>query len=374
MKHPDGSIISQFFNIQDKPTSGDDVYDQGLRWVVGQVEKIHFVDDQSNISKTYVEYDVSIRDAKGGQSTLRNVRKADTLAGSNDYDELILEANEFASKGKLETSNFFKNKNGTTVIVGFIDGSKDKPVIICGLQHPTRKGAKRADGVRRVGEFRGIQWELNKDGELIITQQGPRGADGKLKASDKVLTVVKFDKDGNLIINDKATNQIKLNNTDVKVEIQSDSKGTKLELDGKNDKVTTTTAKGLKTELDGPSDKMTVTTAGGLKVEIDGTADKTTFTMAGGTKFTIDGANKITLEAGSTKIEIDGNSGKIKLDGSLVDIGTGASALAVLGPQLLAWLSTHTHMGDGGPVPAPTSPPLVPPPVSLLSTSVKIKA
>lgn len=372
MKHPDGSVISQFFNIQDKPPSGDDIYNQGMRFVVGQIEKIHYVDDQSNVSKTYVEYDVSIRDAKGGQSTLRNVRKADTEGGSNDYDEMIMEANEFASKGKLETANFFKNKNGTTVLVCCIDGSKDKPVILMALQHPTKKGAKRADGVRRKGEFRGIQWELNKDGELIITQQGPRGADGKLKVSDKVLTVVKFDKDGNLIINDKAMNQIKLNNTDVKVEIQSDSKGTKLELDGKNDKITTTTAGGLKTEMDGPSDKMTITTAGGLKVEIDGSGDKVTYTLAGGVTVTIDGANIITLSAGATKIIIDGASGKIKLDGALVDVGTGASALAALGPQLIAWLTTHAH-GNGN-LGSPTTQPLVPPPISLLSTSVKLKA
>ena len=374
MKHPDGSIINQYFGIQDKPTSGDDIYNQGLRFVVGQIEKIHYTDDQSNVSKTYVEYDVSVRDAKGGQSMLRNIKKLDTLGGSNDYDELVLEANEFASKGKLETSNFFKNKNGTTVLVGFIDGSKDKPVIVMALQHPTRKGAKRADGIRRKGEFRGVQWEINKDGELILTHQGPRGANGNLKTPEKVLTVVKFDKDGNLIVNDKATNQIKLNNTDVKVEIQSDSKGTKLELDGKNDKVTTTTAGGLKTEMEGQSDKMTITTAGGLTVEIDGSGDKVTFTTAGGPKVTIDGANMITLEAGATKILIDGNSGKINLDGNLVDVGTGASALAALGPQLIAWLASHTHMGDGGPVPAPTSPPLVPPPASLLSTTVKLKA
>lgn len=374
MKHPDGSVISQYFGIQDKPPSGDDIYNQGLRLVVGQVEKIHFVDDQSNISKKYVEYDVSIRDAKGGQSVLRNVRKIDLLGGANDYEEAVLEANEFASKGKLETSNFFKNKNGTTVLLAFIDGSKDKPIIIAAMQHPTRTGAKRTDAVRRKGEYRGIQWEINKDGELTLTQLGPRGADGKLKTSDKTLTVIKFDKSGNLTINDKATNQIKLNNTDVKVEIQSDSKGTKLELDGKNDIITTTTAGGLKTEVDGKNDKMVVTTAGGLKVEILGQGDKVVFTTAGGPKVTIDGSNIITLEAGATKITIDGSSGKITLDGSLVDVGTGASALAALGPQLIAWLTSHTHMGDGGPVPAPTSPPLVPPPVSLLSTSVKIKA
>lgn len=371
MKHPDGSVISQYFGIQDKPPSGDDIYNQGLRLVVGQIEKIHYVDDQSNISKKYVEYDVSIRDAKGGQSTLRNVRKIDLLGGSNDSDELVLEPNQFASKGKLETSNFFMNKNGTTVLLAFIDGSKDKPIIIASIQHPTKAGTKRAEGIRRKGEFRGVQWEINKDGELILTHQGPRGPDGKLLTSDKVLTTAKFDKDGNLTITDHAKNQIKLNNTDIKVEIQSDTKGTKIELDGKNDKITTTTAGGLKTLMEGQSDKMTTTTAGGLKVEIDGQGDKVIFTTAGGPKVTIDGANLITLEAGATKITIDGNSGKITLDGNLVDVGTGASALAALGPQLIAWLTSHTHLSALPGI--PTSPPIVPPPITLLSTSVKLK-
>jgi len=374
MRHPDGSIISQFFQTTDKPMSGGDINDQGIKLVVGQVEKVHYVDDGSNVSKKHVEYDVSIRNSKAGQTVLRNIRKIDPLGGANDYDEIVLEPSEYASKGKLEAGNLMINKNGTTVLVAFFDGSNDKPFILAALQHPRRRGAKRADGIRRKGEFRGVQWEINKDGELIITHQGPRGADGKLKTPDTVNTVVRFDKDGNLTITDKASNQVKLNNTDVKVEIQSDSKGTKLELDGKNDKVTTTTAGGLKTEMEGQSDKMTVTTAGGLKAEIDGSGDKVTFTTAGGPKVTIDGANMITLEAGATKIVIDGNSGKIQLDGNLVDVGTGASALAALGPQLLSWLATHTHMGDGGPAPAPTSPPLVPPPASLLSTTVKVKA
>lgn len=301
MKHPDGSIISQYFDVQDKPPSGDDMSNQGLRFAVGQVEKIHYVDDQSNVSKIYVEYNVSTRDAKGGQSTFRNVRKLDTLGGANDYDELILEANEFAYKGKLETSNTFKNKNGTTVLLGFIDGSQDKPVILMGLQHPTRKGAKRADGVRRKGEFRGVQWEINKDGEMIITHQGLRGADGKLKTSDTVNTVVKFDKAGNLTITDKATNQVRWSNTDVKLELQSDSKGTKVTLDGKNDVVTTSTAGGLTSVHDGKNDKLTVTTAGGATVTINGAGDDILLKTADGAELHLS-TGKVALGQGSVEI------------------------------------------------------------------------
>lgn len=333
MKHPDGSVISQFFQTTDKPTSGEDIYNQGLRFVVGQVEKIYYVDDPANVSKKYVEYDVSIRDAKSGQSKLRNIRQASLLGGTNDYDEMILEANEFAQKGKLEPANFFVNKNGTTVIVAFIDGSKDKPFILAALQHPRKDGAKKSDGPRRKGEYRGLQWEISKDGEFTITHQGARGADGKLK-SNSTNTVVKFDKDGNLTISDNAKDTIKLDNTNNKVSIN----------------------------------------AGDVSIEVDGKGDKVTTTTTGGAKIIIDGSGNITLEANATKIIINGSTGKISLTGNLIDVGEAASALAVLGPQLIAWLQSHTHMGDGGPAPGPTSPPLIPPPTSTLSTSVKIKA
>lgn len=355
MKHPDGSIISQYFGIQDKPTSGEDIYNQGLRLVVGQVEKIHYVDDQSNISKKYVEYDVSIRDAKGGQSTLRNVRKIDLLGGSNDHDEMVLEPNQFASKGKLETSNFFMNKNGTTVLLACIDGSKDKPIIIAAIQHPTKLGAKRIDGIRRKGEFRGIQWELNKDGELIITHQGPRSPDGKLLTSDKVLTVARFDKAGNLTVTDHANNQIRLNNTEIKVEIQSDVKGTKLVLDGKNDTVVTTTAGGLKTEMEGQTDKMTVTTKGGLVVVIDGQNDKTMITTAAGTKMIIDGTNdELIIETAA--------GARLRLKTDKVALGSGAveilDKLSMVADLISTWVSTkeaiHTHLGNLGYPTAPT--------------------
>jgi phage baseplate assembly protein gpV len=310
------------------------------------------------LSKKFVEYDVVVKDGHGGFSTLRNLTLAASLGGTNDYEEVVLEATEFAFSGKLDASNIFKNKNGTIVIVAFVDGSKDKPFILTAIQHPKRDGAKKADGIRLKGEFRGVQWEIDKDGQLILTQQSPRSPDGKLKNKDKVLSVVKFDKDGNFILNDKEKNTIKLDNTGKKIIISQEQDGTV-----KN-----------KLEMDRNAPKILMQSGDGTKMTIDAAADKVVMETTGGTKVTIDGSNKITLEAGATKIEIDGASGKIKLDGNLVDVGTGASALAALGPQLISWLTSHTHMGDGGPVPAPTSPPLVPPPVSLLSTTVKIKS
>lgn len=351
-KNGDGSVISSFFKTGQAP-DGDTIYSQGMAMIVGQIDKIHFIDDASNISKKFVEYDVSVRDEKGGQIVIRNARCMAFLSSTNDFDETVLEPNEYAFSGKLEPANFFVNKNGTTVIMAALNGSKDKPFIIGTLQHPKKLGAKRIDGIRKMGEFRGVSWEVNKDGELIITQRGARSPDGKLKSS-VVNSEFKLDKQGNISLSDQESNKLYFDRENRKIVVSQQSTNQ------------------IVMERDTPKVSVIVGT-GGLKVEIDGAGDKAIITTAGGPKITVDGAGNIKLEANGTLIDIDGNSGKISLTGNLVDVGAGASALAVLGPQLLAWLSSHIHIGDGGPAPGLTSPPVVPPPASLLSTTVKIK-
>lgn len=307
---------TSYFQAKPKPM-GKDVSDLGLRMKEGQVTKIHFIDEETNKSKKYVEYDVLARDSKGGLVTYQNCRFIQDMSGYNDFSETVLEPNEAALQGKLDSSNFAANMNGTMVVLAFLDGSFAKPIIIGGFPHRRNSGAKKSDGIRKKKSFRGLTWEINKDGELIVTQKGSSTPDGKQK--DKTLnTQVKFDKTGKLI----ATV-------------------------GNN----------------------------GLKAEWDGKNDKITYTTAGGPKITIDGAGTITISANGTLIIIDGNSGKISLTGNLVDVGAGASALAALGPQLVSWLTSHTHMYSPGPgTPVPSQPPTVPPPTSVLSTTVKIKA
>lgn len=314
---------------------GDDISDYGMRLLEGQITKIHYTDDPTNRSKTYMEYDVLARDANGGTVTYRNCRNARDISGFNDFEEQVLEQNEVALAGKLESGNIAKNMNGTMVVLAFFDGSLDKPVIIGGFPHRKNTGAKKADGIRKKSEFRGLAIEINKDGEYIITQKGVRTPDGKINTP--IDTSIKFTKDKKL--------------------------------------VTTVFKDAVIQTIDGAAEKMDIAFKSGLKLEYDGKGDKITYTTKGGPKLTVDGAGTIMIEANATKIIIDGNSGKISLTGSMVDVGEAASALAALGPQLVSWLTSHTHLYNPGPGgPTPSQPPTVPPPASLLSTTVKIKA
>lgn len=194
-KLPDGTVVPSYFKLK-KQDTGKDIKDQGMRTVIGQVAKVHFVDDSTNVSKKFVEYDVVVRDESGGQTTLKNVRQESQLGGGNDYEETILEPSDVAYAGKLDASNLFANKNGTIVYVSFRDGSLDKPYIEGAVIHPKRVGAKRADGIRKLGEFRGVEWNINSDGELTITYRGNRKPNGELVRPNSGPTVIKIDKNG----------------------------------------------------------------------------------------------------------------------------------------------------------------------------------
>lgn len=307
--------MTSYFKTKPRDTEST-VTDKGLKLVEGQIVKIHYIDEPTNRSKAYVEYDVLGRNASGGAVTYKNCKYVQDISGLNDQSSTVLEENEVAVKGKLSTSNAPENMNGTMVVLAFLDGSLAKPVIIGGFRNHSSEGFTKANGVQKKSTFRGIEFHINKDGEYIITQSGPNTPDGK-RSTTEVNTQVKLDKEG-----------------------------------------TVTIASGNK----------------GLKATYNGKEDKVVYQAAGGPKITIDGKGNININANGTLIDIDGNSGKISLTGQMVDVGAAASALAALGPQLVAWLSTHTHfyVPGSGPI-TPTQPPVIPPPASVLSTTVKIK-
>ena len=312
-KLADGSTVSSYFDVGDLPT-GKDIYQQGASFTLGQIDKVHFIDDQSNMSKKFVEYDVSARDEKGGQSTFRNVRYMALLGGSNDFEETIMEPSEHATTGKLDASNFASNKNGTMVLLAFIHGSKDKPFIVGAIPHPKKDGAKRADGIRKKGEFRGIQWEVNKDGEFTLTYNGNRLPNGKLARTDSGPTKIKIDKAGVFTIIDNKGQKFEINRT---VKTISFSNGTTVIFDGENDKVTVKTTAGANVVIDGKN-------------------------------------NAVTLK--------DNGSGEIKISGDKIAIGASSAELlqqiSDALQKLITWANTvgavHDHIGNLG---YPTSPP-----------------
>jgi hypothetical protein len=84
--------------------------------------------------------------------------------------------------------------------------------------------------------------------------------------------------------------------------------------------------------------------------------------------------NVISIDGGAVTVL---SNGDVNVRGKNVNIGAGSVFLgdpatfkAVLGELLLIWLATHVHGTGVG----PSSPPIVPPPPTILSNSIKVKA
>lgn len=111
-------------------------------------------------------------------------------------------------------------------------------------------------------------------------------------------------------------------------------------------------------------------------ITIGQSADNTDAGFAANSFIEIDKGNITVMHKSGAMIVItsDGSvtvtgTSKVSLMGTEIDLG-GSSASAVLGEALLMWLNTHTHTTTSPG--SPTSPPIVPPPETILSTVVKL--
>ena len=136
----------------------------------GVVIAVRFIDDERNISKTYVEYDV--RDLRTGQ-IYNNCRRSDETAGMDDGSDNILRP---AQKQIGAASPIFDPKlaqlsqsDGDRVLLTFNYGAQHNAVIVAVLPHTKLTyGAKREDGIRRFQTHKGTSVATKSDGTYQI--------------------------------------------------------------------------------------------------------------------------------------------------------------------------------------------------------------
>ena len=249
----DGSILnSNLGSCSVAPDISSEFYNAD-KIILGQVVDVLYTDNKDNISKRYVEYRVRICE-DCNESLIRNCRTMDSYGDQNDFQEHVYQP---ITNGSTDGTEPFLIKNGAIVIVGFIDGNKDSPVILGALQHPAIgnaktnteiseftpvgssksrdprlsklptviPGSKEKDvengGQRILGEFQGLRWNINKDGELTILYQGPKDEQGKLTTPETQPTVIKINKDGEILFIDNLDQEIKISRKDQKILISS---------------------------------------------------------------------------------------------------------------------------------------------------------
>jgi hypothetical protein len=195
-----------------KPVNAQEENNNSFRLCIGVVTKYYPIDDKLNISKSIPEYDVLVIENSARPVMYRNCQQYALGGGSlNDFGEHILQDTVSTLQGKLLKSNDIKNYTGTFVLLLFLDGIKEKPLIIAEMQHGSRPSkATKAMGRFLEREFQGHNLLIDKDGNLTLELVGNKDEKGKLIYPAPIGTFIKVTKDGQVIIKDNEDQMISI--------------------------------------------------------------------------------------------------------------------------------------------------------------------
>lgn len=182
----------------------------GLREMV--VVKSVYTDDANNRSRAFVEYEV--RDLYSGE-IYTNVRRCQIMGGMVDGDDDVLhpaaQLRDGASSSKISRFTRANDTDGDRVLVAFVEGSKQRPVIIGVLTHTyANYGATTADGERRFTTHKGTTIEIKSNGEYVITHKS--GSTIHLDDSGNVIVVPSGT--AHVLLGDEASTTPALNTVD----------------------------------------------------------------------------------------------------------------------------------------------------------------
>ena len=129
----DGSIIPSNLTIEPMTDTAKQVR-MNLALRTGIITNIYYPDDEKNLSKEFIEYDVMIASSEMHNglnlSLYRNCRQNDLFGSSNNYLRYTLQEGEKKKDGTID--------KGASVLVYCIDGVTDagSAVIIGGILLP----------------------------------------------------------------------------------------------------------------------------------------------------------------------------------------------------------------------------------------------
>jgi hypothetical protein len=281
---------------------------------LGIVVKIYEIEDKDNINKKLPEYDVVTIEQKAksnvGITQYNKCVCVDGFGGLSDFFEYKLRPKskiiDPSKEPKAQFSTNFANQTGNMVLLLCLDGSVDKAVIIKSLPHFGRKTTlTKENGIHMEGEYNGINWKINKDGEFILTFKSSTNDEGKVINDKYSGTFAKIDKTGSFEVKDKH-NHVRMDNDKGGITALTDA-------DHKTsaDKNIELTAK-----------KNIVQKAGNWNLEVTGSATQ----KANSWNIEVSGATS--LKTGSLKIEsktIEAKANQVTISANKVTLGKGAS-------------------------------------------------
>lgn len=250
-----------------QPTNFRDVFYNNFSLKVGQIIKINYPDDKQNSNTNNITYDVITQDQFDDTrhtTVFSNCSMMNVFGGVADYTNYTLRPNiedllSFKLKdGPLKDTDF-KKLLGSSVLLLCLGGAASNPIIIGSLKNPFlnqnpnyNKELKESKdkGHHLQFSFNGINFDINKFGEMKLNFFGPTNSQGVLRGS----------------AND--TEKGGVNNDDPNSSITGDTKasGSFIQIDKKGDITISSNASG---DPEKPTRLIKITKDGTISVKVD---------------------------------------------------------------------------------------------------------
>lgn len=172
----DGSVLPSVLGLVDFGGYSDLGNQNNLALRQGEVIDIIFPDDKRSVTKTYVEYRVSVQQKDGGETGATveypNCLVLNLFGGVADRLKFTLRADP-AARSQVAGGL------GSKVLILCVDGQGGRAYIIGGVPDGTATDSKD-DGHNLLWEFNGIRAAISNKGEFRLEFKGATQADGKL--------------------------------------------------------------------------------------------------------------------------------------------------------------------------------------------------
>lgn len=185
----DGSVLPSFLSMSNTTQMGTNPVDYFNNYMVraGEVTGIYYPDDQGNVSKKYIEYQVDIHHRDGqGVVTIVPYRCAlsEMFGGAADHYRFALRPRTYIDPNQ-------SMGDGARVLVACPNGDSGQAVIIASLKNPgspsaddhgrTEGIAGQSGGVWMDRHFNGTIESVDNDGRLTLEAQGATDQKGQIK-------------------------------------------------------------------------------------------------------------------------------------------------------------------------------------------------
>jgi hypothetical protein len=322
----------------------NDILHRNTTLKMGVVLKVLHPKDEDNESQIITEYNVLAieQDRQFGMNTtlFKNCIVLESFGGIADFFEYKLRATKDPEKLKKE-AKIDENEEGALVLLLCLDGSSEKAIIIGSMKNPSRETTLTKDNEKHLeGEYNGINWQINKDGEFTITFKSATDNAGEYADEEAGGTSIKLDKTGSLEYDDGKSNKLKLDKKEEQLDIEV---GKKINIKA-GDEMAIETPKNLsissKDLVCNASGKAAISSASEMNFEAGGDF------KAKGVQVEISGDSQINLK--STMINLKGSQislgegGMPALTMSLQVIGVGNLGAPVISTPMSGFSSTVT--------------------------------